>query len=220
MKALVIGATGLTGTEVINLLIKDSECSSIQTISRRSGVSNPKITEQIINLDDLSTLSDKLNGVFSAEDFAICCLGTTIKTAGSQEAFHKVDYGYVIEFAKLCKKIGIEKLGVVSAYGADSKSKIFYSKTKGEVEEELKKLEFQHLVIAHPGLLLGHRKEFRLGERIAVLASPIFNKLLLGPLSKMRSVEAKDVARALITALKHPIQKIQIIEGLDFQKKN
>lgn len=215
MKVLIIGSTGLVGSSVLQLLMTDSDCEKIISVSRRKGPQYPKILEINMEFSKLESLKNEFNNQFDETDIAICCLGTTIKTAGSENAFRQVDYEYVVQFAKICKTLGIERFGVISAVGASLNSNIFYSKIKGEMEEALISLNFKHLVIAHPGLLLGDRKEFRLAEKIFILASPFLNALLVGPFVKYRSVHADQVAQSLVMNLKNANQKIKYLEGLE-----
>jgi uncharacterized protein YbjT (DUF2867 family) len=120
-----------------------------------------------------------------------------------------------VAFPELCKAIGIENFGVVSATGSNARSNIFYSQVKGEMEEALVKMNFKSLVIARPGLLLGKRKELRTGERIMTLVMPLVDWIFIGPLAKWRSINAYQVAGALILNLKNPSQSIHYLEGRD-----
>ena len=215
MKALIIGSTGLVGSSVIQLLIGDSECDFIISVSRKKNASHPKILEKIMQLDRLDDLKMDLQNQFGKGDIAICCLGTTIKIAGSQNAFRQVDFEYVVKFAQVCKTLGIEKFGVISAAGASASSNIFYSKVKGEMEKALIDLNFQNLVMARPGLLLGDRKEFRLGEKIFSAISPMMNFMLIGSLEKYRSVHADQVSKSIVNCLKNTNQKVKYLEGFD-----
>lgn len=219
MKVLVIGSTGLVGVSILNALMGDSEVNQILTISRKNGIQNPKIQEHIIpQFENLLDLEKSLKDQWSATDMAICCLGTTIKVAGSQENFRKVDFEYVLQFAKLCKALGIEKFGVVSAAGSSPQSKIFYSRIKGEMEEALIQLNFKHLIFARPGVLIGQRNELRVSERFFILISPFVNLFMLGTLAKYRSVQASSVAGSLISHLKKASLKVQYLEGFELIK--
>jgi uncharacterized protein YbjT (DUF2867 family) len=127
-------------------------------------------------------------------------LGTTIKKAGSQEAFRKVDYDYVVNFAKVAEQVGAQKLLVISALGADSQSSIFYNRVKGEMEDTLRGLKIPQIEIFQPSLILGDRKEVRRGEELMQKISPVLNALLVGPLKKYRAISATDIARAMAIA--------------------
>jgi uncharacterized protein YbjT (DUF2867 family) len=127
-------------------------------------------------------------------DLGFCALGTTIKTAGNRANFRKVDFDYVIHFARACKNLGVTRFGVVSSTGADLNSWAFYLRIKGEMEEALKSMGFEHLVIARPSLLLGQRGEFRLGEVIIQTLHPVTKWLYRGPFAGIQPVLASDVA--------------------------
>jgi uncharacterized protein YbjT (DUF2867 family) len=189
--AIIIGATGLVGNQLFELLNANPDFDRIQIISR----SIPK---------NLSVKSDHIhmnNGNYTIPekvDMAFCCLGTTMKKAGSKEAFRAVDLHMVISFAKKVKEAGVKRLAVVSSIGANPNSSNFYLKTKGQAEEELKKLGFERLVIVRPSLLLGNRKENRFGEDIGKVMYSIFRFIFAGPLRKYRGIDAIEVAKAMI----------------------
>src|SRR5690606_24320068 len=122
-------------------------------------------------------------------DDVFCCLGTTIKKAGSQNAFRRVDYDYPVALGKLAKSAGAKRFLVISAMGADARSNIFYSRVKGQMEEALKKMEFPALHIFQPSLLLGKRDEFRLGEKAASVLAPAISPLLRGKMKKYKPIE-------------------------------
>ena len=192
----IAGATGLVGHELLLLLAHLDEVRSIKAVSRSPmGRIPPHVENIILDFDSLKQRQDVLKaGVF------ICCLGTTIKKAGSQEAFRKVDYSYVVNFAKVAEACAAQKLLVISAMGADAESKIFYNRVKGEMENELRKLKIPQIEVFRPSLILGERKESRPGEDIAQKLSPVLNKLMVGPLKKYRAIKANDIARAMAIA--------------------
>ena len=163
-------------------------------------------------ITDFSNL-DKTLSTVTADD-VFCCLGTTIKKAGSQEAFRKVDLSLVVDVAKVMRKQGAEQFIVISAMGANSSSKVFYNRIKGEMEEALKVLGYPCVRIIRPSLLLGHREEFRLGERIGILMSPLWKLLLVGSLKKYRPVQADVVARFMVkVAHKEPVAGVHVYEN-------
>lgn len=165
MIAVISGATGLVGSHLIHKLLDDSRIKEVISVSRRPlGISSRKLKEVIC--PDFKLLSSKTSELKG--DIYFCCLGTTIKTAGGQENFRAVDYDAVLEFGKIAKANEAQSFVVISAESANSKSKIFYSRVKGEVEESLQKLNLRHLIIMRPSLLMGERKEFRLGEKMAI----------------------------------------------------
>jgi uncharacterized protein YbjT (DUF2867 family) len=143
-----------------------------------------------------------------------CCLGTTIKKAGSQEAFRTVDFSLVVTTAELMRKQGADQFLVISAMGADSNSKIFYNRTKGEMESALQGLNYPCLRILRPSLLLGNREEFRLGEKIGILLTPVLRPFLLGSLKKYRPVEAQSVAQFMVkVAHDGPLSGVHVYES-------
>jgi uncharacterized protein YbjT (DUF2867 family) len=192
--ALLVGATGLVGNELMELLLNQPGYDLVKVFTRRSLRKNhPKLEEIVVDFDQLYQYKQHFN-----VDAVYCCLGTTIKKAGSQDAFRKVDYQYPIELAKLAKEADVENFLIITAMGADSNSKIFYNRVKGEVEKHLQRLQLPSLHIFRPSLLLGDRNEFRLGEKIGIILSPIFSWLLVGPLKKYKPIQAKNVAIAML----------------------
>jgi len=192
--AIIAGSTGLVGNALFNQLILDDNYSSVIALVRKQNNSNHhKAQTVIVNFNDLSVSRENI-----VATHAYCCLGTTIKNAGSKEAQYKIDHDYVIAFAKFCKQIEVKTFTVVSSMGANFESKNFYLKTKGMMEEDLKLLGFESLVIVRPSLLLGNRNEFRLGEKIATLCMNLFSPLFVGSLKKYKGIKAETVAKAMI----------------------
>jgi uncharacterized protein YbjT (DUF2867 family) len=146
-------------------------------------------------------------------DDVFCCLGTTIKKAGSQAAFRKVDFTYAYEAAQLAVQQGAEHFLLVSSLGADANSSVFYSRVKGELEIAIAALPFAAVSIFQPSLLLGERAEFRFGERLAEPLAKVLSVFLLGPLRKYRAIEAHTVAAAMIHVAKSPGKGVTIYES-------
>jgi uncharacterized protein YbjT (DUF2867 family) len=202
--ALILGSTGLVGTSVVEQLINDTRYSKIILINRRStNPENPKVEEIVI---DFNALPSKLNDL--AVDDVFCCIGTTIKTAGSKEKFKAVDFEIPFQFGQLALKNKWSNFATISSLGANSKSSTFYSQVKGEMEEALIGFGLDHLVIVRPSLLLGDRNEFRLGERIAQAAFLVLNLVMIGPLKKFRAISADQVAKSMIYFLNENSTKI------------
>ena len=196
--AFLVGATGLIGGQLLDLLLIDNRYDKIVVITRRSiNRTHKKLKEYIVDFDNLESIREafKVNDVF-------CCLGTTLKTAGSKEAFRKVDYDYPLEVAKIAKEMGAEQYLLVSALGSDSNSSLFYNKVKGEVEEAISQLEFKSFHIFRPSLLFGTRKEVRIGEKIGQILMKAIGFLFIGSLKKYRGVESIKVARAMLAKAK------------------
>lgn len=192
--ASIVGATGLVGGHLVQELAKDSFYGSVVSWARRRVDHFPgSVNQQIIDFDRLEEAK------LSVGIDVFCALGTTIKVAGSQDAFRKVDLEYPLRLAEWSLKQGAERFFLVSSAGADERSRVFYSRTKGELEESLKKLPFQALHIFRPSLLLGERKEHRAGEQFAKIAMGVGSLFLQGPLRKYRAIEAKTVAYAMLS---------------------
>ena len=188
--ALVVGATGLVGKELVKILLEAPEYDKVVTWVRRpTGLSSTKLDEQIIDFDNIENyvLDFKVDHVF-------CCLGTTIKKAKTKTAFKKVDLDYPLALGRWAKKKEVPQFLVISSIGANSNSKIFYSSVKGQLEEGLKGTGLNALKIIRPSLLIGQRDEFRLGERSAEVLFKIFPFVFSGQLSKYKPVQGKDVA--------------------------
>ena len=191
LTAIVAGATGLVGGLLVEEILSRPGWAKVVTVGRRpTGRQHPKLEERVV---DFAALGE---GLLPRADAAFCCLGTTIKKAGSQEAFRAVDLDAVLHFARAAKMGGTDRFFVVTATGADARSRIFYNRVKGEAEEALRQVGFAVLGIARPSLLLGERAESRPGERVAVAVSRALGPLLSA--FSARPIEARTVARALL----------------------
>jgi uncharacterized protein YbjT (DUF2867 family) len=191
--ALLVGASGLVGNELLKLILESSNYDKVKIfVRKRMSIEHPKLEQIVVDFDHLENykVHFKVNDLY-------CCLGTTIKKAGTEEAFRKVDFEYPVTLSKLAKQSGVQNFLIITALGADANSKIFYSRVKGEVEEEIKKIGLSSVRIFQPSLLLGERQEFRFGERLSILLSPIFSWVLVGRLRKYKPLKAKDVAVAM-----------------------
>lgn len=192
-KALLVGASGLVGYELLQILLEAPEYDSVTIFIRNKlDIKHPKLEQLVINFDNLLNYSK----YFKVDD-VYCCLGTTIKKAGSQQAFCKVDFNYPLTVAKLAKENDVKKFLIITAMGSDSGSKIFYNRVKGEVEEEIKKVNLPSLHIFRPSLLLGERKEFRFGEKLASILSPLFSVFMVGNFRKYKPIHGRNVALAM-----------------------
>ncbi len=205
-EAIVVGATGLVGSELIRQLCEREEYISVTALTRRKlDFQHEKLIERIVDFDELAA---------SDIDFAhevYCCLGTTIKKAGSKEVFEKVDVEYPLCVASLAKKRGIQHFIVISAMGANEKALAYYSRVKGKLEKELIDLHLPQLSIIRPSLLVGNRTEFRFGEKVGEWILKLLNPLMIGPLKKVRSISASQVALAMqVIALHGKKQKVAI----------
>ncbi|OHX66963.1 Rossmann-fold NAD(P)-binding domain-containing protein [Flammeovirga pacifica] len=208
--ALIIGGTGLIGTSLINELIESDQYRKIISIARRPlGQPHIKVSEVITNLDNISNLEIK-------EDItdAFCCLGTTMKKAGSKEAFYQVDYNFVIAFAELSKKIQVSSFNVVTAMGSNKNSKVYYNRVKGEVQEEVIKLNFDVLNIYQPSLLIGDRDETRLGEDLGKILNKVLRPIIP---KKYQGINGKKVAKSMIRTALSSTKKVNILTSDQLQ---
>ncbi|MBD8388993.1 NAD(P)H-binding protein [Dysgonomonas sp. BGC7] len=191
--AIIIGSTGLTGSLLLKILLSSNIYNQVISFVRKElKISHPKLIQHVIDFDNPDSYQDLVKG-----DDMFCCLGTTIKKAGSQKAFEKVDLEYPTLFAKAAAINGVKQFSIISSLGANPQSGNFYLKTKGRCEEALRVLAFKSTSIFRPSLLLGNRKEFRVGERLAEYVMRIFSILMVGPLKKYRAIKAKRVAFAM-----------------------
>lgn len=194
--ALIAGASGLIGSQLLTLLLASDRYAKVIVVGRRPVPQvHPKLEQRVLDFDQLE--QHKL--ALIADD-VYCCLGTTMRQAGSKEAFYQVDYLYVVKLAALTAGNFAAQFLVVSAMGADASSRIYYNRVKGEMEDAVRKTPFRAIHFFRPSLLLGNRTEKRLGEQIGAVLSSILRPLLLGPLRKYQPVEALTVARAMLQA--------------------
>ncbi|MEQ8267581.1 MAG: oxidoreductase [Parvibaculum sp.] len=208
-QAIVAGATGLIGGFLLRHLIADPLYAHVVALTRRplEDIASPKLENLVADFD---ALEQSIANKDLAVDDAYCALGTTIKIAGSQAAFHKVDHDYILAFAQAANARGAKRFLLVSAIGADAKSSIFYSRVKGETERAVAALGFEALHIFRPGMLIGSRAEKRPVEEIGAVVAPFFNALMLGPARPYRSIPAETVAKAMIAAASSDIPGRQI----------
>jgi uncharacterized protein YbjT (DUF2867 family) len=204
-KAILIGATGLIGTQILKQLLDDDNYSQVTVLARRTtGVSHSKLKEVLIDFDDLEKYKSEIVG-----DVLFSTMGTTKKKAGSEEVQYKVDYTYQFNTAKLASDNAVKQLVLLSSAGASSNSKVFYSRIKGELDEAVQQLNFESVYIIRPSMLTGDRKEFRLAEK---LFTPIMYAFSWIPgIRKYRPIKDNVVAKAMINSIKSA-KKLQIIE--------
>ncbi|GLR17151.1 NAD(P)H-binding protein [Portibacter lacus] len=195
MKAIVIGATGLVGSSLVEQLITNESYDEIRILHRRTtGFEDAKIKESVIDFDQPESFRDKVKG-----DVLFSALGTTMKTAGSKEAQYKVDYEYQYEVAKMAAEKGVPTYVLVSSSGADSSSSIFYTRMKGELEDAVLKLPFKKVILLQPSVLDGDRQEKRLGEKVGI----VVGKLLawVPGIRKYRPIHVDVVAQGMINSV-------------------
>lgn len=213
--ALIAGATGLVGGHLLDLLLEDENYTEVKVLSRRSlGGNDGKLKEIIIeNFDNL----EKETSLLTADDY-FCCLGTTIKKAGSKAAFKKVDFEYPASLAAIARENNANSYHIISAMGADSKSFIFYNKVKGEVEEAIKAMKLNKAFIYRPSFIEGERAEKRAGEKAALWFADKFDFIFSGPLKKYAAVHAKTIANAMLETANNGKDTFKIIPSDEIEK--
>ena len=202
---LLAGATGLTGEHLLDRLLSEPTISRVLAPSRRPLAEHSHLDNPV---GELADLLPQLSGQVDA---AFCCLGNTIKQAGSQDAFRAIDHDLVLAFARRARELGSRHLLVISALGADPKSSVFYNRVKGEMEAALQAMDWPQLTIARPSLLLGPRSEFRLGER---LAAPLMRWIP----GKYRGIDVAVLARALWRLALEESDGVRIVESDELRR--
>ncbi|HXL53621.1 MAG TPA: NAD-dependent epimerase/dehydratase family protein [Gemmatimonadales bacterium] len=213
--ALVAGASGLVGAQVVRLLLEDPAYSRVTVLARRElPLSHKKLEQRIASFDRLAQIADfpRVHDVF-------CCLGTTMKQAGSPDAFRKVDFTYVVELARVAVRHRASQFLVVTAVGADPQSRILYSRVKGEAEEALRRLQFESIQIFRPSLLVGARSQGRPAERVAGLLSLLVAWAFVGPLSRYRPIKAEAVARAMVQVAREAPRGTHVYEFKEIRRR-
>lgn len=196
--ALVVGASGLVGTHLVRLLTEQPDVGRVLAVTRRPlTFEHPRLANRIVAFDALEAA---LAGTHA--DVAFCCLGATQRSAGSREAFRRVDHDYALAFARAAHQAGASRFVLVSSVGADRASKHFYLRVKGDTEDAVSALEFPALDILQPGLLLGMRAGLRPLEFAAGLAFLLVNPLLVGPGERYRAIPARVVAAGMLGAVR------------------
>lgn len=203
---LVIGSTGLVGSECVRLLSADPTCTRIVALTRNPATIFPASTKLEIKVIDFDNL-DRHKDLF-AVDQIICALGTTVRKTPSRDLYRRIDYGYPLEAAEHGLAHGATHYLVVSAAGANAKSSIFYNRLKGELEDALALLDYRSLTIARPSVLIGERLEPRRSEKIAWKLGFLTPK-------KYKPVSASNVARALVNAAREDLPGMRIIQNAE-----
>lgn len=200
--AMVIGATGLVGSQLISLLFDDPLFDKVIVFTRRStGRQHQKLEERIIDFNSPAQWREEVKG-----DVLFSTLGTTLRTAGSKEAQYLIDYTYQYRFAEAAAKNSVPDYVLVSSAGSSPDSVIFYSRMKGQLERDVKKLSFQHISLIRPGQLAGNRKEKRSGEKISIAVLRAVSSI--PGLGLLKPIDAALVAKAMINAYKRPSGRV------------
>jgi uncharacterized protein YbjT (DUF2867 family) len=192
--AIVVGATGLVGTELTHMLLRDSRVEKVKTFVRRSAnISHEKLEEHIVDFTSIDNWRKNIEG-----DVLYSALGTTLRAAGSKEAQYHIDYSCQYEIARFAASHGVPEYVLISSAGASPESRIFYSRIKGELERDIQKLPFETIHILRPGILDGERTEIRTVEKLSVSLMKVLSRV--PGLKKYEPIKAKNVARAMINA--------------------
>lgn len=202
--ALVAGASGMTGSLLTDQLLAGNAYEKVIVLVRKkTGREHPLLSEVVFDYD-------QPDAPFIKAEHVYCCLGTTIKKAGSREAFYKVDFSYPFELARMAQEHGTTYFAIVTAMGADSRSSFFYNRVKGDIETALKGLNFEKLGIFRPSMLLGDRKESRAGESIGQKVMLWLDFLIP---KKYKAIHASKVAEAMIRTGRDPFKGVKILES-------
>ncbi len=215
MRATLIGATGLIGSHLLDLLLADEYFDSVRILIRRPmEFTHPKLEKKLVDFSDMESFRLALED----SDVVFCSIGTTQKKVkGDKDAYRKIDYDITVNTARLCKLNGCETFVFVSSVGANSKSNNFYLKLKGEIEEAVKTVGLTNVYVMQPSLLLGNRKESRFGEKIAQWVMPVISFLMP---AKYKPVKAICVAKAMIGLVKENPKGLYIATYSEIKKMN
>jgi len=192
--AIILGASGLTGNLLLQKLMEDKRYDSVKLFTRRNlGIEHPKVSEFVGDLLKLESFQKD----FTADE-VYCCVGTTAKQTPDRAQYRKIDLGIPVAAAKLSQANGIQTFLVISSIGANPNSKIFYSKTKGEMEQAVMQESIPHTFILRPSFIGGERNKKRFGEQAGIVFAKLIQPLMVGGLKKYRMIEAEKIAQAMI----------------------
>jgi uncharacterized protein YbjT (DUF2867 family) len=208
-RALVAGGTGLVGRELLRLLRDDDRYTQVTSLGRRETSAQGKIEPLVVSFDALDELS-----LPPVED-AFCCLGTTQRKAGSATAFRRVDFDYILAYARAAQRAGASRFLLVSSLGANPRSRVLYTRVKGETEAAIAALGFDVLGIVRPSFLMGQRPDARRGESAAIAIGRLVTPLLRGPLRRYRPVPAHNVAAALVRLAATATARVTILPSAE-----
>jgi uncharacterized protein YbjT (DUF2867 family) len=205
--AIIIGATGLVGSTLVKQILENPEYSKVTLLLRKPlDLQHPKLIQEII--DFAQPDSTKIIG-----DDLFCAMGTTLRKAGSKQAQYKIDCTYPFEIGKIAKANGVKQYILVSSIGSDANSNNFYLRTKGDLEQKIKALEFENFISVRPSFILGDRQEFRLGEKIGIVLAKVISPLLIGSLKKYRGIEAAQIAKGMQVLANKGLKGVHFIES-------
>lgn len=205
--AIVLGATGLSGGLLTEILLQDTSFSKIKLISRRAtGFEHPKVEDIICDVLQLDTIKTEFTG-----DVVFCCIGTTKAKTPDRDLYYNIDYGIPTNAARIAKENGIPTFIVISSVGTSTKSTFFYVRTKGEMERDVLNLGIENTYIMKPAFINGRPDEARDGEKGLKKLMAIMDFFMIGPLKKYRSIMATDIAKAMVYLATHPLAQNNIM---------
>ncbi|SDB60737.1 Uncharacterized conserved protein YbjT, contains NAD(P)-binding and DUF2867 domains [Flavobacteriaceae bacterium MAR_2010_188] len=205
--AIVLGATGLTGGLLLNKLLENEVYDSVLVFGRNScGINHPKLKETLVDLFALENYKDQFKA-----DIVFCCIGTTKSKTPDKKTYQKIDKGIPVKAANISKANGINTFMVMSSMGADENSRIFYNRTKGEMEKEVINAKVNKTYILRPSLIKGDREKTRLGEKIGGAVMDLLSPIMIGDLKKYRPITAKQIVDCMLYLAKHQYEKQIII---------
>lgn len=206
MKAIVVGATGATGIELVKQLLVDDDFHVVEVFIRREwDIQHPKLVTHVVDFEHIDSWKHLIMG-----DAAFCCLGSTLKQAGSREALSKIDYSYPMQFAQNCKGNGVTTFVLMSSLGANYRSKIYYSKLKGSIERVILNLHFDQAIIVRPSVLIRPNSN-RFGEKVAIKVISFLNRLHM--FLKYKPVTVSIVAKRMREEVKVGGYRVNLIES-------
>jgi uncharacterized protein YbjT (DUF2867 family) len=213
--ALIVGATGLVGRELLNVILENDYYSKILLVGRSSPeIKDNRLVDVIVDFDDLASYRDQISA-----DHYYCCIGTTMEQAKTKEAFYKVDFTYAHELAKMAKEDPkFDQFHLVTSYGANSDSGLYYNEVKGLIEDAIKELDLSTLHIFQPSLLLGYRKHYRLWEEMAKMASSILSFFIIGSRLRFWAIQGTDVAEAMFVVAKSGETGVHVHKPLEMKR--
>ena len=204
--AIALGATGLTGGKLLEMLLEDEDYEKVKLFSRSSvGLSHPKIEEYLGDMLQLQAFEKEFVG-----DVVFCCIGTTKSKTPDKEVYKKIDFGIPKSAAELARNNNIGTFIVISALGANAKSNVFYNRVKGEMEEAVLATKIAETYILQPSLIGGNRKEKRFGELVFKQMMKLVNIVLVGPLDKFRSISPENIAKCMVWLAKNEYDDVRI----------
>ena len=214
-RVVIAGASGLTGGKLLSLLLQDPQISEVHALLRSPlAIEHPRLIQHIIDFSNLEQHRELIRG-----DAVFCCLGTTIRQAGSQAHFKAVDYFYPLTLAMLAKLNGVPRFIGISSLGADANSGNFYLQVKGQLEKALMALQFTQLTLLRPSLLLGERKQLRPAEWLGIQVGKLASPLMCGPLRRYRPISVESVAWNMLDAAHNAGAAIEIRESEQQQQR-